>query len=263
MNTSGNNNTVSSGQGPRTPSDARAGTQAPITNFPTYLPYHMTFNQLPQFSASPFASGPYDLLEDFHTYRTTAAFPVNDTTRHPTAASLTRVPEDSNMPNGVVQSHVSTPPRQISDYVMLYVTLAVKPPSLKKQEGGEMAPFQIIRVRQSAQWYPASVRAALWSSPGTRRKVFDDHAKPTAPMSFEEACKIDLRHISTTVLPELPQEKFWTGMRRMYPWQGDIQCHLSEWAMGCPNCEKEVIGYATDTHWSERYLHHRANLCGK
>lgn len=146
---------------------------------------------------------------------------------------------------------------------MLYVSLAAKPPALEKIAGGALHPAQVLRVVHSTRWHPPKVRAALWSSPETRRKVFEDWAKAPPPLSFAEACKVDLRHISTAVLPEMPQENFWQGMRRFYPCKDDIKCHISEWAMGCPNCDEEVVGYATDTHWSERYLHHRANVCGK
>ncbi len=81
-------------------------------------------------------------------------------------------------------------------------------------------------------------------------------------MSFEEADKTVLNHMRIPIRLDLTQEDFWKAIHRLYPSDTGNPYSISEWAMVCPKCGKEVIGYPSDSLWSERYLTHRRDACG-
>lgn len=151
--------------------------------------------------------------------------------------------------------------RPDSDFVVVYLSVAGPPLFFNKQNGREYEPGRISRAQLSAAWQRPSVRAVLWSHPEMRRQLLVSLFKPPGPTTFEEANKVMLNNICLPLRLELKQEEFWKGVGQLYPSHAGSVYHITEWAIACPKCGKEVMGYASDALWSGRYWNHRRNLC--
>ncbi|KJA16352.1 hypothetical protein HYPSUDRAFT_47458 [Hypholoma sublateritium FD-334 SS-4] len=288
MDSSGSNNADSRGQKPPKPSGTRPGTQGPMASSASYFAYYIPIDPPTSALASPFPPGPYD-RRGYYIPPITAIHMTNATqytkhgpytaqgsdqhqppvpSTHVTAlhSKLSEVTQSDNLNHPISGRRSDLGPlavRPNSDFVVVYLSIVGPPLVFKKQDGREHEPGQISRARLSAAWHRPDVRAALWSHPETRRQLLDSVFAPPEPMSFEEANKVLLNDIRLPLRLELTQEEFRKGLSLLYPSQAGSVYHISEWAIACPKCGEEVVGYATDALWNERYLNHRKNMCGR
>lgn len=264
MDVSGNNNVPSRAQGPPKPSDAQAGTRGPNTS---------------SVSEWSFTPGPYDRRGYYIPPSTAGRLPNTIASGPPSAqgparqiptTSSTHIAAPQIQPAGVPPSHntpsTESPPviDPSSICVMVYLSMDGAPFSFNKQSGPS-TPVEkawITRAQLSAAWLRPSVRSVLWANPETRRQIIASISNP-APMSFEEAKNVVLNNVGWSARLNTTQEVFWKSLRFFFPLKAGSRYHISEWAMLCAQCGKEITGYASDALWNERYLHHRTHSCGR
>ncbi|KJA15980.1 hypothetical protein HYPSUDRAFT_207394 [Hypholoma sublateritium FD-334 SS-4] len=263
MDVNNNNNAPSRGQGLPKPSNAPAGTQDQIAAPVAHI--------APVFELC-FTPGPYD-LGGYYTAAQTVLCQMNYTSqgpcstqgpdRQPPGASSTSVTAPEKTADGVTHPRKCIADREFP-FVVVYLSIAGPPLSIQNQIGWKpnLAAW-LDRARLSAAWQHPSVRDVLWGNRQTRLELFRSFCRPPEPISFEDCRKVMLNDVRLLLRHELTQDEFWRIVRGLYPDAPDNLYHVSEWAIGCATCGKEVQGYANDTLWIERYLTHRKNACVK
>ncbi|KJA25200.1 hypothetical protein HYPSUDRAFT_200082 [Hypholoma sublateritium FD-334 SS-4] len=270
MDVSENNNAPSRGQALPKPSDTRAGTQGQVTASAEQVAPRIPLDKSTPASEWSFTQGPYD-QRGYYILPQTAVRPANATAQGPSssqepnhqlpAASSTRVTALVNTAAGATQPH-----KHITEfpYVAIYLSIAGPPLLFRHQDGlGSSLAWWASRAKMSAMWLRPSVRAVIWGHPETRQELIRSFSKPEARMSIEEIKRTIFNDVCLILSKESSQDAFWNVVRRLYPYAPHCPYHVSEWAIPCLTCGKEIVGYASDTLWIERYLSHRKNVCEK
>ncbi|KJA15979.1 hypothetical protein HYPSUDRAFT_207393 [Hypholoma sublateritium FD-334 SS-4] len=270
MDLNDGNNAPSRGQGLPKPHDAPAGTQGQIAAPAAHILHGIPINQPTPASEWSFTPGPYDRRGYYippqavvHQANSTPQGPssAEEPNRQPPGSSSTRFTAPGKTADGVTQPH-----RRVTElpFVLVYLSIAGPPLSFHHQVGWQPnVAAWVGRAQLSAAWQCPSVRAVLWGNLQTRKQLFHSCCRPPEPMSFEDSKKVMLNDVRLILRQELTQDEFWKMVRTLYPDAPGSPYHVSEWAIGCATCGKEVLGYASDTLWIERYLSHRKHACVK
>ncbi len=273
MDPNANNTSTTRGQIPPKPSDSQSGTQGQIPASVAYFPFVIPVYQQRPAPQWEFTPGPYD-RQGYYIPPTAGARPdategkgnhsthISGGQPIPSSSTTHPITRDSN----VATTHQQSDIRLLKDpkipYVVLYISLGGPPFTFKSNSFGRH-PHQITRAQLSANWLTPSQRAAIWADSKKREQEIISLLAPKEPMTSEQAAKVALNNIRLPVPLGLTQAGFWTAILSLYPSDVPGPYRVLEWAMACPACGQEVVGFAKDALWCMRYLDHRKSLCGK
>ena len=147
-----------------------------------------------------------------------------------------------------------------SNFVMVYLTINGPPMySNRGEPGNPISPSIFHRAWASVCFRPPHVRAEL-----REQGHWDPFAwtwREQRTLSESQLYNKDLRGGATALPLHTTHERFWKYLWTLYPADVYNDFHIVQWAIECPVCSEEVVGYASDPQWNGRYIYHRENCC--
>lgn len=146
-----------------------------------------------------------------------------------------------------------------SNFVMLYLTISGPPFFTPREPGRSFSTGDFHRAWGSVTFRPPHVRAELREE--GRWDPFEFPFKAQRTLSEAQVYNTDLRDVAFAIPLRTTNEAFWKYLRTLYSVRVCSTHYVVQWAIECPVCGEEVVGYASDPLWNGRYLYHRENDC--
>ncbi|KJA14029.1 hypothetical protein HYPSUDRAFT_209051 [Hypholoma sublateritium FD-334 SS-4] len=192
-------------------------------------------------------------------YRHSAAGALGHSTDHHRTRADAAPAHSASAPTEQLYTADMPPVPDATACVMLYLTIGGPPFYTPRAPGRAFSPGAFHRAWASVTFRPAHERAALRAA--GRWDPFAQALAARRTLSEGQVHDTDLRGVAVAVPLRMDHEAFWRYLRTLYSDRVCSAHYVLQWALECPVCGDEVVGYASDPLWRGRYIYHRENDC--